>query len=269
MALTFGGAISDRVVVAPVAAINTLATLTCWGWFKPTTLTTGRVLVGKSLTAGASAAGWFLVLDGTTGDLRFRVDRATDTDYRTNSAPIATTGKWYFIAATYAAAGAAGQRVNIYVGDESTMAVEATYGTATDGNSTQANDSAQSLIFANAASNAIAFQGLIGPGGLDDVVRTLAEVQALQFRPRALDSHCQVLLRLGDAGTGTQRDMSGHGNDGTVTGATVATDNPAIGPWRRKSSTWVPVTPAATFTPSDDPWSLGVPPLDLGAVSVW
>ena len=49
----------------------------------------------------------------------------------------------------------------------------------------------------------------------------LAEIQRQQFRPHPLASTL-VFCMLGYAGTGTQPDWSGNGNNGTVTGATVA-----------------------------------------------
>lgn len=243
MALTFGAASSDRVVVTAAASINDLATLSVGGWIYPTALASTAL----ATKCNGILNGWQFVLNGTGGNLRFRRDRTTDTDYQTNSAPL-TTGKWYFVMAVYDAGAGAGQVVNIYVGDEAALAVEATYGVATDGAGAEVTDAAQNLEWGNnPATHAGAPSADMAQMMVYSRALSLAEVQALQFRPRMLDANCVLLHRLGDNGTGSQIDLSGNGNHGTVTGATVATRNPALGPWRKRGQLYTPWTPAASF----------------------
>ena len=70
-----------------------------------------------------------------------------------------------------------------------------------------------------------AFPGSIALFGLLNRVASQQEIVSLQFNPRVV-SGTKVFMPLGWNGTGTQPDLSGNGNSGTVTGATVAAHVP-------------------------------------------
>ena len=72
---------------------------------------------------------------------------------------------------------------------------------------------------------------------------TLNQIIAQQYRPH-VRSDSQVFMHLGFNGTGTQPDLTGKGNNGTVTGAVVA-DHVPLGPPFGFDIPWAPVAVAA------------------------
>ena len=227
MALVFGGATSDRVDCGSAAGIDDLNPFTVMMWVYMTTFTSGRRLASKRNSGGS--LGWAFALTGTN-NLICQVARATSpTDFRTNSAPLATNA-WRFLAMVFDSAAAAGEAANIYSGTLSAIATECTYGTALDGSGAVAADAAQTFKWGNQMGDTVAFQGRIGPCCYVNRALTLGEIRSWQFRPRKI-SGAQIYMHLGFAGTGTQPDWSGNANNGTVTGATVGADVPLPSPW--------------------------------------
>lgn len=222
MALTFGGAISDRVDHGSAASLDDLDPYTYLLWVYPTTLTNNRGFVGKGNTTKN------FKLNGTGGNLQIVVARATtSTSYITNDTPLSTLNKWYCIATSFESAAAAGEVVNIYSGDLSTTVAERTYGTSTDGSGAVTTDASASLIVGNNASGT-AFQGRIAVCLIWNRKLTLGEIKDQQFHPHKT-SGCVLYSICGYNGTGTQADLSGSGNNGTVTGATQS-DHVPLGP---------------------------------------
>lgn len=223
ISLTFGAATSDRVDCGSAATLNNLDPFTWMGAVYPTTLTDTR----KISTKGGNKR-W--EISGTAGNIRLRVAQATTAaDYTTNTTPLATLNKWYFIAVSYNSAGAAGQMINIYTGDWATAMSEATYGVATDGVGAVTSDAADILMIGNNAGGTLAFQGRIGHFSVYNVELTLAQIEAQRLRQFAA-ANCRMFHQLGFDGTGTQLDKSGNANNGTVTGATVSAHHPYLPP---------------------------------------
>jgi Concanavalin A-like lectin/glucanases superfamily len=219
VSLTLGGATSDRVQVPAASSINTLSTWTWKGWYYPTAITSGRHLFSKSDSSSPFGGRSARILTG--GFIRADVVRATtSSQYITNSLAL-TANKWWYIAITYDESGAAGEVFNIYVGDLTTLATEATYSTVTNGSGATTSDALGDLRIGNASSQVQAWPGPIGPCAHSNRVESLAEIQAHQFEFRP-SAGCVGLWNLGDNGTGTQPDFSGNGNSGTVTGATLS-----------------------------------------------
>lgn len=134
------------------------------------------------------------------------------------------------MAGTFTTAGGAGEVVNIYLGDLSTVPTECTYGTATDGSGTVTDDSAANLWVGNNPGGTLAWQGRIAGVHFCDRVLTLGEIQRQWMRFDA-NANSRIISHLGFNGTGTQPDWSGSGNPGTVTGATVANHVPSGAPF--------------------------------------
>ena len=231
MALTFGVTTSSRVNHGSATVLDNLDPFTVIMWMYPTTLTNGR----RPYTKGAQNT---FSIYGTAGDLSFERLRTTSTIYTTNNTPLATLNKWYFVAFSFNSAGATGQIVNIYVGNLSTFAVEATYGTATDGSGSLNTDATANLIIGNRPVADSAFQGRIAWVGVWNRELTLGELRAQQFRPHKT-SGCVLFTHYGFNGTGTQPDWSGSGNPGTVTDATVSSHVPLGYPFIRKPAGWI------------------------------
>lgn len=254
MSLTFGGATSDRVVVTAAASIDTLTAWTWYTWVNPTTITAGRKIMQK--LDSSSPFGGRDIRVVASNFIRVDVTRATtSTQYISNSNAL-STNKWWFIAVTYDAAAAAGEVVNIYVGDLATLATESTYGTTTNGSGATTSDALGNLRIGNSTSGVQAWQGAIGLSGHFDRVMTLAEIQSHQFQPRVA-SGCVGFWNLGDNGTGTQPDYSGNGNAGTVTGASQSNNPPLRRPWGRRAVRGMPTTiNAYTLTASGGSYTL-------------
>ena len=213
MSLTFGAATSDRVNHG--TGFANLAAFTAWCWVYPTTITNGRRFLGN--IGGGAFAGWDLSFTGAGGALLWEINRAT-TPSSTKTSTALTTNSWWFLAATIdMAAGTVGR---VFVGSLSAAVAEAGYSSNTNGSGAQKDDSANALIVGNIPGATSAIQGHIACAGVVNRVLTLGEMEQLQYRPRKLPGTL-LLCNYGWNGTGTQRDLSGNGNDGTVTGATV------------------------------------------------
>lgn len=204
-----------------ITPLNNLTALTWVVWLFPTTRTTNRVILQKGDQH-------FIRLSGTTGNVRFFRDRTTDTDYITNSTPLASLSTWYCLAITFDSA--ATPTVHIYIGSLTATMVECTYGTAIDGSGALASDGLGSLVWGNNNASTIVFQGSIAIPMMFNRVLTLRELQSLQYQPRVI-SGCQIYQQLGYNGTSTQTDYSGNVRSGTVTGATVGSHVPLRSPW--------------------------------------
>jgi len=250
MALTFGGASSDRVEITAASSINDLNPFTIVMWVYPTSLVNNKKLCQKGLFATGGFFGWNL--NGTGGNLETSVRRAgASTSYITNSTPLAITNKWYCVALTYNSAASAGQVHNMYIGDLTTIVSEATYGTATDGSgSTSAQAAGEKLYVGNFGSANQAFPGHIAFFGMWNRELSLGEVQDQQFQPHKTSGNV-VFIHLGFNGTSTQPDWSGNGNAGTVTGASQSAHVPLGPPFGL--SRHFPYTVAAAV-PSLDSW---------------
>lgn len=215
-ALRFGAATSDRVACG--TGFNGLDPWTWLCWVYPTTLTANRTILSKRSTGVGPS---FVVnTTGSPANLQLGIFRGTtNTNYVTNDTPL-VTNEWHCLAVTFNSAAAAGQVVNIYVGKQRKNCVESTYGTATDGSGTN-TDTAAFEIANEVASHTAAFQGLVGPVAVVARELGLSEIIDWQFNPRIV-ANTRLFIRCGGNGTGLQRDETRRGNDGTVTGATLA-----------------------------------------------
>lgn len=244
MALTFGGATSDRVDCGSAAGVDDLSALTVMLWVYPTALTSDRALISKY--RGATEQGWQVSLQGGgVGNIELYRERATtDQQYRTSGEPVVTNA-WQFVAVASDSTDA-----KIFHGNLTTLATEASYGTATGGSGAFNSDASRQLLIANrdAPTPNAAFPGRIAIVSLLNVKLTLAEIQMWQFTPRVLPNMIGMWV-LGYNGTSTQPDYSGNANNGTVTGATVSDHVPIV--FRRHGQLYVPYAVAAGGGGSD------------------
>jgi hypothetical protein len=235
MALTLGGAASDVINIGSGASLDDLDPFTYLVWLNPTTLTANRVLFRKIQTGVK-----ILQLSNGSGDLQFAVSRSgAATNYTTNSSPLAATGTWIFLAATYNSAASAGQVHNIYKGTLTAAATECTYATATDGSGGSTTDATGDQSIGGRVGASSAFQGAIAVAAIFNRELTLGEILSWQFDPRVM-AGCVAFHHFGFNGVSTQPDYSGRGNAGTVTGATVSAHVPLKRPFLRRTN-YVPV----------------------------
>lgn len=226
MALTFGGATSDRVDIAGSASLNDLSTFTLLAWVYPTTLTGARQVCSFRRDASGTSGMQFRIA-GTTTEMTLRVNQATTSaNYATNSGAIALN-TWCYLAATYDNNGGS-PLIKIYHGRLSSLVVEGTYGTTTAGSGARTAEAGGTHMWGNRVITTTNFDsawpGRIAFGQFYNRVLSLGELSLLQYSPTVL-SGCVNYIHLGFNGTGTQPDWSGNGNSGTITGATLTPDH--------------------------------------------
>lgn len=95
MAYTFGTANGDDINFGVQSSwISTARSHLVMGWYRPTTLTAGRVYFGNNNTVG-------LRVGATTSELEFVTDQVTTDGVLTTSGAGITTDKWWFIAVMF------------------------------------------------------------------------------------------------------------------------------------------------------------------------
>lgn len=189
---------------------------------------------------------WAFVTDQSTFDItffsksaefRFATDDANNWALRRNRATAninvisnsyITTNAWNFVAGVFDSAGADGDQ-RLYIGDDTTTVVEvSSYATQVVGSGALNDITGSNFLVGDGPSFLGPFGGRIAVVGMWNTVLTLGQIRSLQWFPRNLFSPL-LLCQYGFNGTGTQADLSGNGNAGTVTGATVI-DHVPLGP---------------------------------------
>ena len=232
MALTFGAASAHQVNIGSGASLDNLTTFSFAMWIKPaSTANTGRGWMGKYNDA---TVGWEvnqLFADGTTFRLVTRRGGGGRLERR-GATGVLTANVWAFVGGEWdEPAGLS----NCYAGSLSSI-VTLQNGALTNTGSVMTNDAALSCVIGNAVNGGtLSANSNIAYCQIWNRVIGIEEFRRQQFHPhKSLGSVGFYLL--GYAGTGTQPDWSGNGNNGTVTGATVAAHVP-LGPiFGRKSN---------------------------------
>lgn len=252
MALTLGANTSDRVDFGNPGNIIVSDIVVFGLWCRPTTLTSGRALASKNF--GDALGGPFLRLNGTGGDLQLAYAKGIANAVATsNSTPLVNTSVWYCV---FGINNPADTQPRIYTGTRAAPLTEVTYaGGATQGSGTSlstANVRAGTLGGgAGGSTPVLAFQGDIADFlYLVGRVPTLGEMIEWQYHPRNIPNSL-VYSTLGYNNVSTQPDWSGHGNVGTITGATLASVGPPIGPHFGRD---VRASQTPSVTATGNPW---------------
>lgn len=228
--LTFGGATGDKVSCASSASIDNFTTFTVSMWVKVDTSTAARHFAAKQ--SGAGGVGMRLrsgtASEGGAANITLVRARATTaTRYWTANTPLSTTGKWYYVVATYDENGGAGNEVHFYVGDATTPAVlQANDPLSVDGSGATTSDSGDNLTFGNTSGTNSPIIGAIAYASYTDRVLTQVEVWKEQYTGRLYNAAARLLI--GFAGFGNQKDYSGKGNTCTTTTALPTNDAPRV-----------------------------------------
>lgn len=145
-------------------------------------------------------------------------------------ADVLSTGKWFFVGGQLKSTGNDTDQ-KLFVGDLSTPAGEPSYTKQVVSTGTWPSLSSRAYYIGNhqMSTNTLYHRGPIAWFGFWNRILSLGEIWAQQFRPH-VTSGCLWFGHLGANGTGTQANWAGSGNNGTVTGATVA-DHVPIRPW--------------------------------------
>jgi len=222
MPLTFAASTTDRVSFGSAAPLDNLAVATVMMLIYPTNVSTANTFVFAKFVDVSNRI-QALIDDTAAGDFRFLVQRATtQLNVRTSGSFVAANA-WQWIAFQWDINGAAGAQ-KIFLGTQTApMAEPGSYAAQSAGSGTQGNDAAANLIFGNRNDGANP-NPLIGDGAWIAVwnrLLTLGELIEQQGfgHPTAGNLLCSYV---GLNGVGTQPDLSGNHNDGTVTGATVS-----------------------------------------------
>jgi hypothetical protein len=218
-------ATGDRVACGSAAMLDNLDSHTALAWVYRNAAAVG----GRKIYAKGDNPNHNFQLLGISGDIQFnRVRATTNTIANTNTTPLALN-TWVFLAVSFDTGASAGNVAKIYHGTLTTPAAEAGYSANNDGSGAPADDSAADFAVGNRSTGASfdqPFPGRIAFFTIYDRVLTLAEIRTMQFRPFCQSPACKLFLQLGWGGSGTQADLSGNGNNCTVTGATVADHAP-------------------------------------------
>lgn len=220
MALTFGAATTDRVQLD--AGLDNVVPETVLLWAYVTTLANNRTFWNK----GADNFNRGPTIDGTSGAVRYFVNRATTDGDARSATGVLATNTWTLLAVTFDLTD--GPR--IYTGTLDALAAEVSYAFRAVGAGALADDSGEGFRIGNHTFGTLALQGRIARIARFRRLFTLAEIIRWQFRPYT-DADCDIFIELGFNGTGTQPNWTtlGAGIDGTVTGATVGAHVP-LGP---------------------------------------
>lgn len=237
MALSFSGNDGDRVACGSDASLDNLATMTCLAWINTTAFLQSNNWFPKIVTKRTDgvSGNWTLGIGNNTFGgapvLALITDRAYDTTTMVAESVDNTlvAGKWQFVGFTD---GGAGVNPKLLAGDLTTLCVEPSYRAAvTAPAGALTSDAAANVLIGNRdrATPSDSMSGAIAWAGIYSADLSVAECQAIQFRTAKHLSTNVLNMHLGYNGTGTQPDWSGSGNNGTVTGATVA-DHVPLGP---------------------------------------
>lgn len=229
MSLFFGAATSDKVDCGSAAILDNLPSgangFTVLSIVRRTQNAANLSIVGKDGVYPTN--GWLFTSDGTTnGDLRLLVFRSsTITDYMSSTVCL-PLNEWAFGAAAFKESDAT--RASIYYGTLGGAVAEAAYTTSQNGAGTIGDDSTYNLYLGNIQrTGAHPFKGDEGIIAIVNRRLSLAECEDWKNNPRMIDGTI-MFHRPGENGNVTQIDLSGNGNNGTVTGATLSADPPLI-----------------------------------------
>ena len=162
----------------------------------------------------------------TAGNIAFGRAQTTAQCYYNSVSSTIPFNAWRFVALQYRSS--ASPRMRIFVGTPTALATEVAYADTLDGTGTPVSDSAWPLRIGDSV-DVIPWGGRLGYISYIGAFLTLAEIQSIQFGiiPAHLMSDVKGFWPLWGVAT-PEPDLSGNGNNGTVTGAVVA-DGPPVG----------------------------------------
>jgi hypothetical protein len=232
VARLFGGVNTDRVLVSPAAALNTLSAFSVGIMAYPSALASNTYFCAKYDLAGT--AGWLFLITGTDKPAMLVKRATTDVTYASSVALALLTWQTIVITVNLAASPV----VHIYQGALGSDLAEPAYGTATDGSGAQKDDSAGGFAVGNGtwAGATSAQSGILGNAFVVDRVLTLQDAQ--EYHKGRLPLPYRPLIHFPLWGvSATEPDTSRNSFSGAVTGTVGPIDNPPQMKWRPSSHT--------------------------------
>lgn len=223
--LTFADGSSDRVNFGSASSIDNWSVLTFCAWIKPSALTTNRDIFSKS---GRGEKRFRVVNFVGAGQISATINRATVAAEFDSVASTLSSGVWTFLCLRYNEGGSAGNVINGYKGTLTSPVAEISYDFRDAGSGGTVADDTKDLLIGNNDSLANGFPGQIAAFFYTNTALSVAEMEMLRQHPFKYGSAMKIFSHLGwsAVGTGTQPDLSGNGNNGTVTGATQSSHVP-------------------------------------------
>ena len=258
---------NDVLSVATDASINDLDPFTLLMWV--------------NLTA---AAGFADRVAYKTGELRAYNLNATPTWHlerdRASSAAAYQTqndnlpaNEWRLLAGVFDSSGGAGEVMQLYYGDLTTAAVEASYSSTQDGSGAVKSDAAEGWAFVSGVGQSNTLKCHIAYAAIVADALTLGQVRSWQWRPRVLPE-TRAFLACGFQGASSVTDLSGNGNDASGTGTVVSDHIPLPPPfgfdlgWQGLTGASGPAPQTLTPDPVTLPLAVAAPTVQLGALTL-
>jgi len=265
MALDFAGTTGDYVDHGSDSSLDDLAegTLLIWG-YKNAFGTGNFDYIYNKGAGGNRRIAWFDQFsdpDQLAAEFINIIGRKIMLSANLSTLSNYSTGKWICFGFTYNANVSTAAEQILFTGDLSNLVAEpSSYSSQANIAQSTSSDAATNLIIGNDPAGNLNFDGLIAQVILWNKQLSLAEIQAQQFstKPVIYPQNVVLFSHYGFNGTDTQPDWSGNGNNGTVTGATVA-DHVPLGPaFGYDSGLWMPaaaagsssISPSASISPS-------------------
>ena len=219
MALLFDAA-TERVECGSPAELDdvTVGSMLAWVWFNDLSL--GRWRFKKAAGEWNNHQEMYC----TDADYYFLTQYTTQNLY-INAGAVLTTGKWWFLGASWDENGADADQ-KLWIGDLSTFASEpGSYANQDAPTGTIGSNASGTFKIGNRYGDDRSFEGYIAWLAFwNGTPLDIDEVRLQQFdlsSPRVALADCVIFMHLGLTGTGTQADWSGGANNGTITGATL------------------------------------------------
>ena len=216
-------ATAERVSHGSDATLDNMDPLTHAGWYYIDTVADSARYFQKGT----------YVMTQTSTNGRIGVVRVRQTTNMTYVTADATTssGEWFFVSHNIDTGGSAGDLCNIFVGDSDTNATEASYASEQDGSGTFVGDQAGNMTLGNTHSNPYdtPFLGKIAYAVWVETKFGQSDIRTIQWSFCNALANERLVVYPGFPGSGTQQDLSGNDNDGTITNSTALTnDGPPI-----------------------------------------
>lgn len=230
MARTFDGS-DDRINCGSGSTLDNLPTagdFTITAWVYRTADGSGAGtprLVEKS--DEFSGTGWLFLLTKSSQSpasaLRYIEIYSGDNRNRISAASAVADDTWTFVAATIGT-GETATNVHLYTATTGVI-TEVSYDTTTNATGTYTSDAGDSLSIGNDAGEVQGFEGRLAEVRIYTRILAIGEMESVR-RGKHLGSS---VLHMPILGRSAEPDYSGNGNNGTLTGTTVA-DHPPVGP---------------------------------------
>ncbi len=219
-------ATGERIDCGTGSSLDDLNPVTIAAWIRPATFGNGagndsRIFFKNN--GGTAQMALTLLVSGTFSIGIGRASAGANVEASTTEFACYALNHWMFMAGQLDLSTDA--NCKMFVGDAANLVKEPSgYVAQTKGSGAAGTTAGASARIGSNAGGAF-LNGKIGFVGIWNRLLPLGEIISQQFRPH-VTSGCKLFQLPGMNGTGTQPDLSGNGNNGTVTGATVDSGPP-------------------------------------------